>query len=144
MKQDSGFRFAIYPTVGSIDVQSALGMNIDDIPLEDSPIITEKDITSYVWRDHIIHLTDGKKTSERIQAATTGDRRLLRPFVLVCSGERIYVGAFVSMLSSFLPSCPVIRADMERVSLEIKQYAERDLRNDPRIRKALKKADIVK
>ena len=64
------------------------------------------------------------------------------PFVVVSQGVRMYVGAFVTLVSSYLPSCPMITVELiESTGFTIESPPTgSDPRNDPRLLQALAEA----
>ena len=129
--------FTIY-YVDGLNLDESLAIDINKIPLEEEPALSEKDIDIYVWKHHIIELAKDSEAKKRLSDFTIKGHKLLQPFVLICNDERIYVGAFVSALSSYLPPCPTITYGLEQSSLRIGQLTQDDIRSDNRIYKALK------
>ena len=77
---------------------------LDNIPLEEDPFISLKDIITYVWMDHRIIVSD--TVYERLASR----RNLLgRLFVISVDGERIYWGLFLCDAFSSIWQNPVIR-----------------------------------
>ena len=78
------------------------------------------------------------------------------PFVVVAGGERVYLGAFWTHLSSYLPKFPVcyadpailaIDADLPKSAIRIEApqiEGQEDPRGDARVREALEAAGKLK
>ena len=73
--------------------------------LSESPLISAADIVSYDFADHAIRL--------RSEALTKIPRPPVEgtPFVVVADGQRIYLGAFTTILSSMSFDVPCIEVD---------------------------------
>lgn len=101
-------RFAIYLLSDpSIDAGKALKMDINSLPLSNTPLITASEIKSYDWDTHSFRLTPG--LGYLIPPIDNVGVRGM-PFVVTVKGKRIYLGAFWSELSSLGFPAPVIRA----------------------------------
>ena len=109
---------------------------IENAILESIPLITDKDIISYEWKDHIITLTEegAKKIPDK-----WGDE-----FIIVANGQRCYQGMFWSSLLSSIYSKPIINVFRKTNVIKIKRaypsekYARgTDPRSDERIKNAL-------
>jgi len=98
--------FEIYMVVVPEDgIYRIDGDDLDALPLEKEPILTDKDLVAYHWRvkecTDILEVRDGVSISERLREKDhKGAGAGMSPFVVVCSGERIYVGVFSSPISS--------------------------------------------
>jgi hypothetical protein len=128
-----------------IGFETARKMPMADLVLQDRPWIASGDILRYDWSSHCIYL---KKV-----VPIPWKRINLRgkPFVVVADGQRCYLGAIWSLISSFVPTgnvpmihnvgmsgpkdllaidlMSVLRAGQKRV----------DVRDDPRVAKALRR-----
>jgi len=141
-------RFALYllknDTVTTIDVQDSV---LADIELKDMPSITYDDIIAYQKEDHKVYL------NEYFSRFFVGDTLRIfsyyfgKPFVLIANDERIYLGSFISGLSSWAPDTPQIldyaidNSEKSFIIFGAPIYNEStfvDVRNDKRIFKALK------
>ncbi len=96
-------KFEIY-LVGDIASEKLDITELDKLPLEEKPVLTDKDITKYYWDQQVF------KTDKDIVAARLKSRipMIGTPFVVVVAGERIYMGKFWTMLSSCSPYSPSI------------------------------------
>ena len=79
---------------------------LDGLIVADKPLITEDDIISFDWEKQHIHLKPGVK--ERLPNVDNPPQVWGVPFVVVANGERIYLGAFWSLSSSYLSNMPHI------------------------------------
>jgi hypothetical protein len=142
-KQDS---VAIYLFAGPVDTRSIKQQEWKKLPLASEPIISEADILAYDFSKHALRLRpEALKRLPRPPVEGT-------PFVVVVNGERIYPGAFYTMLSSIPCSTPVIvvnrRAQSEAAAEDVvlieraypvQSAKEEDLRSDKRVKDALVK-----
>jgi len=115
---------------------------LEELPLEAAPLFTEKDIVTYEWATHTLRLTD--EASKRLPHPQG-----CIPFVVAIDGRPVYLGAFTSGLSSYIPRAPVVGLDdLDREAREAQAKGEiridpppisgtPDPRGDPRIRKRL-------
>ncbi len=144
-------RFAIY-LVRDSDWAEERALN--ELALEEQPILTEQDIASYrISPDnrHFIRLKSGVKVQV---VPSVGETLLDREFVVVADGNRIYLGDFHADVSSNLPKMAWIHLPMSRageaaellIDIEISpcpiiditgKPLVKDMRADPRILKAL-------
>jgi hypothetical protein len=94
-----------------ISAVDALRLKLDDIALRDKPLFTLDDFVCYSWKDHWFKLTP--EALKRLPKAAPPENRLLKgiPFVLLVNGERVYLGAFWTSISSLSFPNPVIVAD---------------------------------
>ncbi|NSW91749.1 MAG: hypothetical protein HPY74_13955 [Firmicutes bacterium] len=133
--QNSNGRFAIY-LVKDADTKVAVEKGINNLELEDTPIITEKDIKSYNWSEHSFETSED--VLNRIPSVPVNGI----PFVVVVDGERIYIGAFWTSLSSISTQLPVINIMEKPFSINLGYPVEYehsvDIRNDNRIYNVLK------
>ena len=95
----------------SVDEIAGLSQNISQVALNDTPLIQETDIAVYYWETQQIYLT----TEAVVRIANSGQLSNIQspassfdpvPFVVVASGERIYLGVFWPSVLSSLPPCP--------------------------------------
>lgn len=144
ISKDPGF--ALY-LVKDTSASEAMKMDINKLVLEDEPVITDRNISSYIWNEHKMNLIKDEKlqgiAKEKIGVVPTSGK----PFVVVSGGERIYLGLFWTLLSSLsAPKCPTILNDFyDGDSLKINYaYDEGDSRNDQRIYKTFEKLGKLK
>lgn len=110
------------------------------LPLAKEPVLSDADILSYDFAEH--RMIVRQEALSRLPRPPVWHT----PFVVVADGQRIYLGAFSTMLSSFSTSVPSIRVDFRdsKNSLIIGRaypapgFADGpDPRSDARIRAAL-------
>jgi hypothetical protein len=131
-----------------MDFETARTKPLSDLALRERPWIASEDIEHYDVSTHCIYLTK--------KVPVDWERPLLRgtPFVVVADGERCYLGALWTSVSSFLPegNVPVIwdpgsrllggqpdLLDVGLLSVLRKGEPVEDVRNDPRVLKALRR-----
>lgn len=137
-----------------------LNKDLNKLKLEEQPVLTDKNISEYVWKTHQIKLIRDDELNKVIEEKL--DLKIPvggKQFVVVCNGERIYRGMFWSMLSSAWPpeDCPIINSFIgERDYFDIffqgkndvqgndDVQGENDVRNDKRIYETLKKLGKLK
>jgi hypothetical protein len=140
--------FGIYLIAGPVDARAFAQQQGQwkNLPLAGAPIISEADILAYDFSKHAMRLRpEALKRLPRPPVAGT-------PFVVVVNGERIYPGAFYTIVSSISCELPVIvvdRAEQSQASdadvfLIERAYppqiaSGKDLRSDVRVRDALGK-----
>ena len=89
------YKFAIYLVKGLSSFE-AIKMNINELPLETEPIITEDDISLFYWKSNIFKTVEsGLYDKLRKVTALSGT-----PFVLTANGEKVYLGTLWTALSS--------------------------------------------
>jgi hypothetical protein len=125
--------------------ENDLDINLEKVELRDYKLLTEDHIESYDWDTHTITLT--KEGSRRIPSSSLRGVRG-RSFVIVADGQRCYLGAFWSSLSSTSCPVPVInilrqnpyesgKIQIERAYPSAKFGQGEDPRFDERIKKVL-------
>lgn len=138
---------AIY-LVKDMKTSEAIEEDINKLDLEDEPILSDKNISEYIWKEHKIKFLEDEKLKETLRekvnmkVPTSG-----KPFVLVCNNDRIYVGSFWTLLSSLSgPRCPTIVSDfIDRNYFEVGyNFIKGDKRNDKRVYEALKELGKLK
>lgn len=145
--------FEIYLAINSSAYDFRDNCNdIENVTLQEKPIISTDEIRSYNWSNHCIELTE--EGCHHVATALGEPYHSLNPFVVVANGERIYIGSFYSFwaaaISSFLPPpCPIVSIyEPVGCSLCISGESfqssntsnESDVRYDSRIYQALKQA----
>ncbi|MHC5059665.1 MAG: DUF4943 family protein [Planctomycetota bacterium] len=78
---------------------------LDGLIIAEKPLVTEDDIIFYDWKKQKIHLKPG--VSGRLPEVDRPFKPNV-PFVVVANGQRIYLGAFMSIVSSELANMPDI------------------------------------
>jgi|SRR5208282_3085571 len=99
--------FAIYLTASPVDAR-ILGYYKGDwsqVKLSPTPVITDADILTYDFTTHSMTLT--LEAIGRIPRPSVSGT----PFVVVADGEKIYLGAFTTSISSIPTALPSIMVD---------------------------------
>ena len=68
--------------------------DLENIPLQEIPLLTETHIISYNWSNHSIKLTD-EGCRYFLEELEEKSNTFHSPFIVVADGERIYRGEFV-------------------------------------------------
>ncbi len=133
-------KFGIFLTVNpNIDTRPGL-VDLAHVQLESSPVISADDIISYDFSMQTMKLRHGVRF-ENLQIPVRG-----LPFVVVANGQRIYLGAFWTPISSIPSPAPIIEphfqapADVLFVEPSYPTASAGqgpDPRSDPRIKNAL-------
>ncbi len=138
--------FAIY-LVENMDTIDAIKMDINNLMLEDTPILTDQNISNYIWDTHEITLIKDDKLKKILDEKIYWKIPVSgKPFVLMCNGERIYIGAFWTALSSLSdPGSPIIMSDFKDENyFRIACNKANDVRNDKRVYNTMKKLGKLK
>jgi len=99
--------FSIY-LVRNLSTTEAMSKNLDELPLENVPILTDKEIKIYNWKEHTFSLKEGFSLEEKLEGKVPLNGK---PFVVVADSERIYLGSFWTLLSSlYMPEIPTINS----------------------------------
>jgi len=139
-------QFAIYLVVQTGAAQDSFQAELNDLELEETPVLSMDDIVRYVWDTHRMTLTDA--AYERLARLPVPVAPGL-PFVVCVGGERIYAGEFWTSLSSaiyhgiVIDVLPATAKRPLRIQLgypESEFFTGEDLRADPRIMRALEEA----
>ncbi|MBD8046541.1 hypothetical protein [Clostridium faecium] len=127
---------AIY-LVRSFETSEGMHKEINDLVLEESPIITDEDIVSYDWKNRIINLLKDFDIPSAFYSGTH------RNCVVMIGDERIYIGTIFAVASSIRATdkFPVFQLDDENPpnSILIKDNGTDINIDDIRIYKFLKK-----
>lgn len=95
--------FAIFLVKGA-QAGNAINTKIEDLQLETPPVLTDKDMKVYKWKEHELEL---RKDFDLYGVLGLVPLSGL-PFVVVANDERVYLGAFWSPLSSQTSSVPAV------------------------------------
>jgi len=138
--------FSIYLPAEKIPVDQILGKNLQEIKLQDKPILSIDDIISYDKDTHKITLTSS--AYNRFMDLDAGT-----PFIVCVGDERIYMGAIWSDLYSTSFGGIVISKPVKRENSVIDIvlgypsqhfFKGTDFRSDPRIFYSLEQAGKLK
>jgi hypothetical protein len=132
--------FSIYLAAPTYTVPQMMAgdLELDQLDIDASPILSLDDIISYTWHDHALEVTD--EARDRLISADLG-----RVFVVTARSERIYMGAL------WEPTSSIAYADISISKLELQEQdtpvhlwslltGAADLRADSRIRGVLEAA----
>lgn len=127
--------------VKDLSTKEAMSKNIDELPLETVPVLTDKEIEIYNWKEQTFSIKDGISLEQRLEGKVPLDGK---PFVFVVDGTRMYLGSFWTLISSlYYPHIPTINSvwsgKINKSKYTIRYGLEQqDSRNDKRIYEALK------
>ncbi len=134
--EDASIPFAIY-------LVKQNHAEIEKVVLDPEPIISDKDIVIYDWKNHLITLT---QTGADKIPKKTGTK-----FLIVVNGQRCYQGAFWSSLLSASYGHPIIDVmksnhmiKIERAYPSSKFAIGDDPRSDMKIKQVLKTINKIK
>jgi hypothetical protein len=106
--------------VKELNAFKVMGTPIDELILEEEPILTDKDIVSFNWTDSTLRFNKGD-IWERLWPIVKTDGG---PFVIVVGDRRVLQGTFWTGLSStYPPSTPLIMVDYGE-EVEIINYGD--------------------
>jgi|WetSurMetagenome_2_1015567.scaffolds.fasta_scaffold88127_3 hypothetical protein len=80
--------------------------DLETVPLEPTPLISEKDIVEYRFPSHVIKLTP--EGFDKISKIKVHDVSQGIPFVVVLNGKKAYIGMFWCLFSSIFTPYPYI------------------------------------
>lgn len=140
--------FSMYLLASDMSAAEASSADLNELDLQEDPILSTDDVIAYAWNTHEIEITG--TSFERI-------RRLFSlpvevrgiPFVVCVGRDRIYGGGFwtpasslsfdgVIILQPFDPDRHVIRIDLGYPTQEA--FSGQDPRSDQRLRQSLESA----
>lgn len=75
--------------------------DLEDLPINDKPFLSTKDVVSYMWGDHAVNLTE-EAYLKIVVNFSQGLPLDGLPFVIVSNNQRIYAGVFMSLVSSLI------------------------------------------
>ncbi len=137
-----GQRLGIWPLEdAAMTLEEAAALPLDSLALQRTPILTMGDVGYYDASAHYIeHTFEYEPEVGRFSFLSVSQGPV--PFVLQIDDERIYLGAFISATSSFLPQQPFITVGTGvRNGFVIERgAAEEDPRSDPRVLDVLREA----
>jgi hypothetical protein len=140
--------FAVYLPVQKLSPQQLSGVDLADLELEDTPILSVDDIVAYSRETHEIELTaSAYERIGQLEAPVDGI-----PFVVCVGRDPIYLGAFWPLYSSLIFDGVVIEVPlMDEPVIQITLgypsspfFGGEDPRSDPRILQALAQAGRLK
>lgn len=146
--QKEAGEFAIYLLRQEISSEMILEAGLEQLELEEVPILSLADITAYTWETHEMELTPSAYGRlAQLQVSTSLLAGL--PFVICVGSERVYGGAFWTSYSSaifggiVIDVYPAEKNRPIRIQLgypSAEWFTGEDLRSDPRIFRSLEEA----
>ena len=124
---------------------------LEDLPINEKPFLSTKDVVSYMWGNHAVNLTEDAYLKVVVNFAHGLPVDGI-PFVIVSNNERIYAGAFWSLASSAVfdgvviqqPFDPAIQPLFITLGYPTADFfTGKDPRSDTRMRQALEAADLI-
>jgi hypothetical protein len=144
--------FDVYLVIQDISPQEMRNVDLADLQVYDTPLLSVDDIVAYDWETHEIELSDSaSKRLARLERSVPLGGGL--PFVIYAVGEPIYGGALWTSYSSATYDGIVIDVHPaglgQPVSIQMgyptpEWFTGEDLRSDPRIYRALEEAGKLK
>ena len=143
---------SIYLLADEIPATELLPVDLNDLELQEEPILSSDGIITYSWARHEMELT--AESYERIQRLFTLPAKVRGiPFVVCTGTDRIYAGAFwtpvssigfdgVVICQSFDPDKRIIRIGLGYPTCEA--FTGKDPRSDQRILQSLEAAGKLK
>jgi len=123
----------------TVQQMAAGDLDLDDIVIDASPILTLDDIISYTWSVHELEVTEAAR--DRLAAVELG-----RIFVVTALDDRMYMGAFWEPASSVAPVAISIskwhleNEDSPLALWSLVEDGADDVRADSKIRRVLEAA----
>lgn len=144
--------FAIYLLEQDMPATEILGMDIEELILEDEPILSADDIILYDWDTHTIELSsEGYSSIQDLFLLPVNVSGI--PFVACVGSQRIYTGAFWTPASSLIYDGVLIMHPMDDASRTIQLsvgyplsevFSGKDPRGDSRIMESLEYENKLK
>ena len=141
-------RFAIYLLKNDIlTTKDVEGLELQALDLEYKPVILYEDIVEYNFENHKVFLKEKLSNYFGSDSLKIFSKLFGKPFVLIANGTRIYLGSFVTGISSWLPNTPkivdiAVRNSEKSFLISPAPYYDIssfiDVRNDERIFQALR------
>ena|GEM_PF-1126200 len=148
ISQNDAGEFSIYLVKQEISSDMILEANLDQLELEDTPILSVEDIIAYTWETHEMELTPSAYGRiAQLQISISLGAGL--PFMICVGSERVYSGAFWTSYSSaifggiVIDVYPAEKHRTIRIQLgypSAEWFTGEDLRSDPRIFRSLEEA----
>jgi hypothetical protein len=125
--------FAIVLVKG-VSTKDAIKTKLEDLPLENQPLLTDKDLNSYKWQEHELELKQDFKLADSFTNVPLNGA----PFVIIADDTRVYLGALWTPISSLVANIPtimVLPSDIQKNVIKIKSGypgGTTDIKSDPR------------
>jgi phosphate transport system substrate-binding protein len=143
--------FAIYLVDWETSTAQLSESALQNLKLEETPILSADDIVAYVWESHQIELTSS--AYERLYEFSDSISTSGRPYVVCVGSQRVYAGAFWMPFSSQSfdgVAIVLIPSDERAIRIQLGYPGSPDLfmwldpRSDPRILRSLEEAGKLK
>lgn len=144
--------FSVYLLADEVPATELSMVDLDELELQEEPILSIDDIIAYSRGTHEIELT--AEAYDRIQRLFTPPDMLLGiPFVVCVGADRIYAGAFWTPVSSIsfdgVVICQPFDRDRHVISIVLgypsaEAFTGKDPRSDPRVFESLEAAGKLK
>ncbi|MBN1812384.1 MAG: substrate-binding domain-containing protein [Anaerolineae bacterium] len=143
--------FAIYLVGRETSAAQLAKIALQDLELEETPILSADDVVAYVWESHEVELTPS--AYERLFEFSDSVSTSGRPFVVCVGSQRVYAGAFWMPFSSQSfdgIAIVLIPSDGRTICIQLGYPGSPDLfmwfdpRSDPRILRSLEEAGKLK
>jgi hypothetical protein len=144
--------FSIYLVKGEISSEMILEADLDQLELEEAPILSLAEIITYTWETHEMELTSSAY-ARLAELQFLAKRGAGWPFVICVGSERVYGGAFWTSYSSapfggiVIDVYPAEKYRPVRIQLGYPStdwFTGEDLRSDARIFQSLEEAAKLK
>jgi hypothetical protein len=136
--------FAVYLAAPGTSAAELSSIDLEAVELQDEPLIILDDIVTYIKSTHEIELTPrARERIQRLDVPITG-----LPFVVCVGSERVYGGAFWTMISSVAYDgiavwVPLIDGEPMRMRPGYPApsfFRGDDLRSDPRVLRSVQQS----
>ena len=102
-------RFAVYLLENdALTTKDVEELKLSKLNLKDNPVITFNDLVGYQIENHKVYLNEKLFNYFDTDSLEIFSQYFGKPFALIANGERIYLGSFVTGLSSWSPNTPKI------------------------------------
>lgn len=125
--------FAIVLVKG-VSTDDAIKTKLEELPLETQPLLTDKDLISYYWKEHKLELRQDFKINDSFKNIPLNGV----PFILIADDKRVYLGALwtpISSLAASIPTITVLPSDIQKNVIKIESgypFGTTDIKSDPR------------
>ena len=92
----------------------AIKSKIEDLKLDTEPVLTDKDLISYKWKEHELELRQDFDINKSLGKVPVDGL----PFIVIADNKRVYLGAFWTPISSASSSIPVIMVPQNPIKID--------------------------